>query len=71
MRTNIVIDAGLMEQAKALTGLRTKRAVVEEALRRLVAAKQQERILELRGKIRWEGDLGQMREGRFVDAGPG
>ncbi|HEV8131318.1 MAG TPA: type II toxin-antitoxin system VapB family antitoxin [Acidobacteriota bacterium] len=53
MRTNIVIDDKLMEKAKKTTGLPTKKAVVEEALRVLIRTKQQEKILGLRGKIRW------------------
>jgi len=39
MRTNIEIDDELMRQALAASGLRTKRAVVEEALRLLLRLK--------------------------------
>ena len=35
-RTNIVIDDALVEKAMRLTGARTKREVVDLALRRLV-----------------------------------
>ena len=66
MRTNIVINDKLMEQAKKATGLPTKKAVVEEALRVLIRTKKQQEILKLRGKIRWHDDLDEMREGRFV-----
>ncbi|MFQ5434638.1 MAG: type II toxin-antitoxin system VapB family antitoxin [Anaerolineae bacterium] len=65
MRTNIVIDEELMGQAKRLTGLKTKRAVVEEALRTLIQLKEQSQVRDLRGKLNWEGDLDSMREGRF------
>ncbi len=68
MRTNIVIDEELIGQAKRLTGLKTKRAVVEEALRTLIQMKEQTQVRELRGKLRWEGDLDSMREGRFEPA---
>lgn len=61
MRTNIVIDEQLMSQALKLSGLKTKRETVEEALRLLVAMKQQESIRRFRGKLRWEGDLESMR----------
>lgn len=61
MRTNIEIDDKLMADAQRLSGLPTKKAVVEEALRTLVRLKNQSRILELRGKIEWEGDLDAMR----------
>ena len=69
MRTNIVIDEELFGQAKRLTGLKTKRAVVEEALRTLIRLKEQSQVRDLRGKLRWEGDLDSMREGRFEPAG--
>jgi Arc/MetJ family transcription regulator len=65
MRTNIDIDDELMEEALELTGLTTKRAVVEEALRMLIQLRQQAKIGELYGKLRWEGDLSVMREDRF------
>jgi Arc/MetJ family transcription regulator len=67
MRTNIVIDDELMAAALASTGLKTKKAVIEEALRTLVTLKAQERVRSLRGKLQWEGDLGVLREGRFAD----
>ena len=67
IRTNIVIDEELMARAKELTGLSTKRAVVEEALRVLVGLKEQEAVRGLRGRLRWEGDLDEMRRDRFAD----
>ena len=65
MRTNVVIDDELMAKALKYTGLKTKRAVIEEALRTLIALKSQEKVRELRGKLDWEGDLNEMRAGRF------
>jgi Arc/MetJ family transcription regulator len=64
MRTNIEIDDRLMQKAQRLSGLRTKRAVVEAGLQILVRLKEQEEILGLAGKVRWQGDLDQSREGR-------
>lgn len=64
MRTNIVIDDALMARAQRASGLPSKRAVVEEALRMLIAVKQQGRLRRLRGRIRWEGDLDTSRRGR-------
>lgn len=68
MRTNIVIDDELMIQAQRLTGISTKKAVVEEALRLLIRIQQQIQIRELRGQLHWEGNLDTMREGRFEPA---
>lgn len=61
MRTNVVIDDRLMDDAMAASGLKTKRAVIEEALRRLVQLRRQGELRKLRGKITWEGDLDAMR----------
>jgi Arc/MetJ family transcription regulator len=65
MRTNIEIDDKLMAQAMRSSGEKTKRAVVEAALKMLVRVKAQSGIRKLRGKIHWEGDLDEMRIGRF------
>jgi len=61
MRTNIVIDEELMKQVLKLTGLKTKRAAVEQGLKMLLRLKQQEQIRKYRGKLHWEGDLDTMR----------
>lgn len=67
MRTNIDIDDELIGKAMELTGLRTKKAVVDEALKLLVQLKEQEKLKDLFGKVKWEGDLDQMRRNRFPD----
>ncbi len=69
MRTNIVLDESLISRARQLTGLSTKRAVVEEALRLLIQMYEQEQVKNLRGKLIWEGDLNELREGRIDVAG--
>ncbi|MCK6620987.1 MAG: type II toxin-antitoxin system VapB family antitoxin [Calditrichaceae bacterium] len=61
MRTNIIIDDQLMQDALRLGGFKTKKEAVEEALRLLIRLKQQEQIREYRGKLHWEGDLEGMR----------
>ncbi|MEQ3696127.1 MAG: type II toxin-antitoxin system VapB family antitoxin [Pseudomonadales bacterium] len=61
MRTNIVIDDDLMLSALQATGLRTKREVVEEALKLIVQQRKQQSIRKLRGKLTWEGNLDEMR----------
>lgn len=57
MRTNIVIDDELMLRASKMSGLSTKREIVEAGLRLLVQMKQQEKIRSARGKLKWSGDL--------------
>ncbi len=66
MRTNIEIDDELMKQALEKTGLKTKKAVVEEGLKRLIASKSQEELLKYFGKLKWEGDLDDMRTSKHV-----
>lgn len=61
MRTNIVIDDELMDDALKLTGLKTKREAVDLALKTLVRLKQQEKIRQFRGRLSWRGDLEDMR----------
>ena len=61
MRTNIEIDDKLMAAAMKATGLKTKKDVVEEGLRRMVQIYNQRKILKYFGKIHWEGDLEEMR----------
>jgi len=63
MRTNIVIDDQLMSEALKATGLSTKKEAVEEGLKLLVRRNKQQDIRKLRGKIKWEGDLDEMRGG--------
>ena len=53
MRTNIVLDDKLLEEAFSLTGVRTKRELVHLALTELVRARRKKDILELAGRIRF------------------
>lgn len=69
MRTNIVIDDDLMREAMRASGERTKRAVVERALRLLVQTRRQTRIRRLRGKVTWRGDLNESRRMRRTTSG--
>ena len=61
MRTNIVIDDALMDQAISVSGFKTKKETVEEALKLLIHVKKQSNIRKFRGKLNWEGNLDKMR----------
>jgi Arc/MetJ family transcription regulator len=65
MRTNIDLDEGLVARGLLLSGLRTKKELVNMALREFIRKNDQKKILELRGKIQWHGDLELMRESRI------
>ncbi len=61
MRTNIDIDDALLSEAMKVSGHKSKKATVEEALRQIVeAARQRQALKNLRG-LGWEGDLDEMR----------
>jgi len=63
-RTNVVLDEKLIESLKKLTGLETSKSIIDYALKELLRKYKQRRILGLKGKIKWEGDLKKMRSTR-------
>ena len=62
MRTNIDLDDKLIAQAMKATGLKTKKATVEEALRRLVQTERRREAIKNLAGMGWEGDLDAMRD---------
>lgn len=66
MRTNIVLDDRLVEEAMHLSGIRTKREVVDAALHAFVRLQRQRAVLALEGAVSWEGDLNIVRTARFI-----
>jgi len=66
MRTNIIIDDELMQKAIIISGLKTKKDVVEKALQEFVASHSQKNLSDLRGEIEFANDYDykSLREGR-------
>ena len=64
MRTNIEIDDELMQEALRVWGLKSKRAAVEAGLKALIRLGRQKKILDLAGKVHWEGNLDESRQSR-------
>jgi Arc/MetJ family transcription regulator len=64
MRTNIVIDDKLMADALKASGYKTKKEAVEQGLKLLLLRSKQQDIRKLRGRVKWEGDLDEMRGGK-------
>ena len=56
IRTNIVIDVTLVEQACKLTGIKTKKELIHEALRTLIRLRQQSEVRSLHGKVHREDE---------------
>ncbi|MFO1352302.1 MAG: type II toxin-antitoxin system VapB family antitoxin [Gammaproteobacteria bacterium] len=64
MATNLQIDHDLIQEALELGEHRTKRAVVEEALREYVQRRKQLKILELFGAIEYDEDYNYKQQRR-------
>ncbi len=61
MRTNIDIDKKLMNRARSLSKARSKRETVEIALKNYIVLQERKKLLNLFGKVNWEGSLKEMR----------
>ena len=62
MRTNIDIDDKLMEEAMKISKLKSKKELVNHALEELIRLNKRKKMLSLFGKVRWEGNLDEMRQ---------
>jgi Arc/MetJ family transcription regulator len=67
MRTTIDIDDDLLAEAMAATGLATKKATVDEALRLLARQHRRRQAIQDMAKLGWEGDLDAIRKSRPDD----
>ena len=63
-RTNVVLDDDLVGDCIKATGIKTRRALIDHALRELLRHENQTKILDLKGNIDWEGNLDEWRQGR-------
>ncbi len=63
-RTNVVLDDELVAECQEATGIKTRRALIDHALREVLRFERQKKILELQGKVQWEGDLAAWRKAR-------
>ena len=61
MRTNVIINDELMASALKVSGLKTKKTAIEEGLKLLVQVQSQKAIKNFRGKLKWSGNLDEMR----------
>lgn len=63
-RTNVVLDDGLVTQCQEATGIKTRKDLIDFALHELLRHERQKKMLELKGRVRWDGDLDAWRTGR-------
>jgi len=61
MRTNIYIEDDLISQCKNLSNLKTKKEIVNSALKEYVRLLKRRKMLEFEGKVKWEGNLDEMK----------
>ena len=64
-RTNVVLDDNLIDKCFKATGIKTRRKLLDHALRELLRHENQKKILKLKGNINWEGDINEWRKGRL------
>jgi Arc/MetJ family transcription regulator len=62
MRTNIELDDILVQQALKLSKIKTKKDVIHEALKNYVSWMKKKQLLDLKGQLKWEGSLKDMRK---------
>jgi Arc/MetJ family transcription regulator len=67
VRTNIEVDDELIKEAQQLSGLKTKRAVVDAALRMFVRVQHQKDVLELAGKVEFWDEVVRERDENRLD----
>ena len=65
MKTHIDIDGDVLASVQELGGFATKREAVNAALAELARKLAARKLLELRGKMKWQGDLEKQRRSRF------
>ena len=66
-RTNIELDEKLVKEGMRLFHKKTKKELINFALREVIRREKVKGILALEGKVMWEGDLRKMRKGRFAN----
>ncbi len=63
-RTNIDLDGRLVEVGLRVFKCNTKKELIHLALQELLKTEKRKEILKLRGKLKWEGNLEEMRRSR-------
>lgn len=63
-RTNIMLDEELVDNCLKATGIKTQKDLIDHALRELLRHEKQTKLLELKDRINWSGNLDEWRQGR-------
>lgn len=65
-RTNVELDTELIHDCIKATGIKTRKALIDHALRELLRHEKQAELLKLKGKVHWNGNLDDWRQGRGI-----
>jgi Arc/MetJ family transcription regulator len=65
-RTNVVLDDKLVEKCQKATGIKTRKGLIDFALNEVLRHENQKKLLALKGKVNWQGDLPSWRKGRLA-----
>jgi Arc/MetJ family transcription regulator len=65
-RTNVVLDDTLVEECQKATGIKTRKSLIDFALHEVLRHENQKKLLSLKGKVDWQGDLSAWRKGTFA-----
>lgn len=65
VRTNIVLDQQLIDEVKDLTPLKTKKDIVDLALNELLKKLKRKKLLAMRRRGMWTGNLARSRRRRI------
>lgn len=65
-RTNVVLDDTLVAKCQKATGIKTRKSLIDFALREVLRHENQKKLLALKGKVDWQGDLSTWRKGTFA-----
>jgi len=68
MKTHVEVDDDLLQEVLLLGAFETKKAAINAALLELSKSLKRRELLALRGKVRWHGDLDQLRTARIESA---
>lgn len=66
MRTNIDIDQEVIEEIAKAVKAKSQKQAIEEAILHYMRRMAQRKLLKLRGKVVWEGNLEEWRTSKYL-----
>ena len=66
MRTNIEINEAIIQEIIKIGEAKTRKKAIENSIHRYLRRVAQLHLLQLKGKVKWEGDLNDMRTSKYL-----